>query len=952
MTDLVRYGLRVVTVIEAADHSVQVKLDKKRKLADQAKVAAGEVEVQSWASIKDFVRKELAVASAKNATASSSSSKVSDPLWRRKITDWVSLASFVQEAEDGWRPEDFWRHAGATSTAEAIAEATGREETPVGSSSSSATRSQSGSWRIRWEGKGAGDVSPFNASRGSYNAATSYSNFRYDLPSSYPDWLLTVPTPLAIDYITLCTPINVLMTSQYKDAVHLSPGVSLPKEISYELSVGMRFMFHSSRNSKLIKEAWHDFVRRLRWRLYFSFMEEDDAEYDPDFEVDRPKKRIAPPQLPQYIEHGILRGWNFVRDTISNIPEERPEDIPYSSLAPPVNMLRSFLIEHEYVVTMTDKNLGIAVSKKEWIINKCIDLLNDKNNYKERSIIEVNARCNAQCQEMDALAKFVSQEFGNKQLATYLRSKVTPFEDERTKVYQKHVLPTFYGIPKIHKEPVKMRPIIPCHSAIQNPAAKFVSKKLKPIIKAATTVIHGSKDLALKLSKLSLKPGKRLYICTGDVVAFYPNIPIQHCMDIVLSLYEEYIGTLGVPRDQLNEIEEMTLLELELFTRCLLVGNTHLVTQFQGKYYEQLKGLAMGVASSPDLANCYGWFFERHSVILKDARMAFYGRYIDDCIALVYASNETEARNLVEQIKFDGCVIEWDVSGASAPFLDMLIYKDSYGYLQHMPYRKARNHQERLPWISHHPFDVKRGTFIGEMSRLATLSSTHDAYLEALQSLGGLYVKRGYPMDCIKGWLKKYTAERWNKRLNETPKTSAHSDVLVLKSEFNTAWNYFSASQLGDTMIGFWREYLTRADSRTLGSAEFPVFSSAARDLEGLSEALTSDVQVTGGVAAVPDLRKLGFLNRRMIVSRKRTRNLFDLTTLWKNIVLAGYDREVSDHPATVVDTRNDGDNANYDSDEYTSEGVRHTIEWQPLLERGVLVREGSPVRVRHAFIE
>ena len=937
-------------MVEAADHSVQVKLDKKRRLADQAKVAAGEVDVQNWDTIKTFVEKAVALESAKHARASSSSVKVRVPLNQRKITNWNDLASFIQEAQDRWQPEDLWRHAGAEATAQSVAEATGWQKATVGSSRSEASRRQGGLQQIGREGQG-----PCVLGADSYGGASPPLSMpvllRYDIPSSYPDWLLTIPTPLAVDYLTLCTPFHVLLASQYKDSVHVSPGVILPKEISYELSVGMRFMFHSNRNSKLIKEAWHDFVRRLRWRLYFTFAEQDNTDYDPDYEVDRPKKNIPPPALPQYMEHGILRGWNFVRNTISKIPEERREDIPYSSLAPPVNMLRSFLFEHDYVVTMTDKNLGIAVSKKEWIISKCIDLLADTNNYKERSIIEVNMRCNAQCQEMDNLSKYVLQNLGNKQLATYLRSKVTPFEDEKTKVYLKHTVPLFYGIPKIHKEPVKMRPIIPCHSAIQNPAAKFVSKKLKPIVKAASSIIHGSKDLALKLSRLSLKPGKKWFVCTGDVVAYYPNIPIKHCIDIVLSLYEEYIGTNGMDREQLNELEEEALYDLELFTRCLLVGNTHLITQFQGKYYEQLKGLAMGVASSPDLANCYGWYFERNSIVLKDPRMAFYGRYIDDCIAIVYASNETEARILVEQIKFDECVIEWNVSGASAPFLDMLIYKDSYGLLQHMPYRKARNHQERVPWISSHPFDVKRGTFIGEMSRLATLSSTHDSYLEALQFLGGLYVKRGYPMDLIKSWFKKYTAERWNKRLNEAQKSSVQ-EVLVLKSEFNTAWNYFSASQLGDTIIGYWREYLARADNDRLGSIDYPVFSSAARELRDTPEVLTSVIKTTDGFVAVPDLRKIGFLDRRMIVSRKRTQNLFDLTSLWKKLVLTGYDREVSDHPATGADTHNDGDNADSDSDQYAPEGVDHTIEWQPLLERGVHVREGSPVRVRHAFIE
>ena len=65
---------------------------------------------------------------------------------------------------------------------------------------------------------------------------------------------------------------------------------------------------------------------------------------------------------------------------------------------------------------------------------------------------------------------------------------------------EKHHVPVFYGIPKIHKQPVKMRPIIPCYSVTQHPAAKYVSKILKPIIQLAPTILHGSKDLVIKLS--------------------------------------------------------------------------------------------------------------------------------------------------------------------------------------------------------------------------------------------------------------------------------------------------------------------------------------------------------------------------------------------------------------------------------------------------------------------
>ena len=108
---------------------------------------------------------------------------------------------------------------------------------------------------------------------------------------------------------------------------------------------------------------------------------------------------------------------------------------------------------------------------------------------------------------------------------------------------------------------------------------------------------------------------------------------------------------------------------------------------------------------------------------LKDPRIIFYSCYIDDCLSIIYADSEDEALNIINKLKIRPCTIEWNLSQWSQPFLDMLLFVDKYNTLQHKPFCKARSHQERIPWISHHPLDVKRGTFIGEMSRLATLCS-------------------------------------------------------------------------------------------------------------------------------------------------------------------------------------------------------------------------------------
>ena len=117
----------------------------------------------------------------------------------------------------------------------------------------------------------------------------------------------------------------------------------------------------------------------------------------------------------------------------------------------------------------------------------------------------------------------------SKDLLNFLRSRITEKK-------QKHVVPTFYSILKIPKQPIKIRPIIPCHSAIMNPIAKYILKQLKPLIERLPTIIHGSKDLVIKLFKLSLTPGRHWYVVIRDIVVFYPNIPLNKCLDIVYNI--------------------------------------------------------------------------------------------------------------------------------------------------------------------------------------------------------------------------------------------------------------------------------------------------------------------------------------------------------------------------------------------------------------------------------
>lgn len=866
LEDVVVYAYRIISISEARDAVMATKITKKKDLAHAADVEMADA-TKPGPSIQSMIDKAI------SARLKASSSKVSS-----RFTPYSSNThAFVAAPETG----RFWQKQ--VVDVEKRLQTRRQEErgalrSQAGSKGPRRHQGWSGKWveedsaeevGALWQGQGAGHLSGGRVFEIPLNW---YENF-----SLIPDSLLTIPFPDAVRSLILSTPVNIIQANSYKNLIHRGPNVSMPKEIELDLSVGMRYLFRSPRNSNLIKEAWDDFVVRLRWRLLHAFDESDPPRsYDPDYEVPHVRKG-KPPVLPQYLEHGILLGRSFVLKTISHIPEEEvgPKT---NSLKPNRSKVEEFLISNNYVVTMTDKNLGIAVSERTWLDDKCLELLNDANNYVPLNPLSAQQILDRQCTEMEIIAckSEVLMSDSGFQLGKFFRHRITKKGDQ-------HVIPIFYGIPKIHKEPVKMRPIIPCHSAIQNPAAKYVSKKLKPLIEAAPTILKGTKDLAIKLSKINLDISRQWYLVTGDVVAFYPNIPLEQCLAITAELYQEYVGEATTAEH---------LREMEVFLLCLQTGNKDLITRYKDIVYKQKNGLAMGVADSPDLANAFGWWFERQSNILQHPLVPFYGRFIDDIFAIVYASSEHEARSLLENtIKFDGCVIEWNATNNFLPFLDMTIYRDAANRLQHMPYRKSRSHQERIPWISHHPLDVKRGTYIGEMSRLATLCSLHSHYMDAIRGLCALYIARGYPSNLVVNWTRSNIATRWQNRLSDTQRP--HEDLLVLKSSFNTAWNYFNAKELGDTVLGYWRGWLAAAESNNY-SIRYPAFSDDMGDLSGTDQArCVSVLNFQGQLSHVPDVRTIAMANRKIIVSRKRTRNLFDLTSLWKKTVFTRLDRDV-----------------------------------------------------------
>ena len=71
-------------------------------------------------------------------------------------------------------------------------------------------------------------------------------------------------------------------------------------------------------------------------------------------------------------------------------------------------------------MTNTDKNLGIAVSHRTWLHEKCLELLNDENNYIKLHLLTAIGQLDIKCVYMEEIARLAKDHLPNgKQLDVF-----------------------------------------------------------------------------------------------------------------------------------------------------------------------------------------------------------------------------------------------------------------------------------------------------------------------------------------------------------------------------------------------------------------------------------------------------------------------------------------------------------------------------------------------------
>ena len=124
---------------------------------------------------------------------------------------------------------------------------------------------------------------------------------------------------------------------------------------------------------------------------------------------------------------------------------------------------------------------------------------------------------------------------------------------------------------------------------------------------------------------------------------------------------------------------------------------------FQGQYYQQVEGAAMGSPLSPIVANIFMEHFLKESLETAPHPPSLWKRFVDDTFAILETQHKEEffhhINSLDNNIKFTA---ENTRADRSIPFFDTLVTPKSDGSLQTKVYRKAPHTNQYLQWDSHH----------------------------------------------------------------------------------------------------------------------------------------------------------------------------------------------------------------------------------------------------------
>lgn len=353
--------------------------------------------------------------------------------------------------------------------------------------------------------------------------------------------------------------------------------------------------------------------------------------------------------------------------------------------------------------------------------------------------------------------------------------------------------PHFYGLPKLHKPLVPLRPIV---SSIDSPTyklSKFLLPILNPLFGLNDSYIKNSKDFLAKLSQININNDD--VMVSYDVSSLFTNVPVPESLQVIKNLLENDRNLTS--RTNLSVGTIMTLLECCVYNSYFQVENT---------YYKQISGLPMGGVLSPIISNIFMDHFETLIFSSWNPRPKLWLRYVDD-IFCIWKSEENIQYQFLDHINGLRPTIKFTVEDehdGCLPFLDVLVSKSDNNKINTSIYRKPTFSGQFLNFNSNHPNYVKLSVAQNLFNKLFMLESDEVQRKNQEDETVKFLEMNQYPLKIINQAKKKALKPRESRVEQEKPIGTVvipyirgtSEKISKINSKFNVRTTFLSNNTL------------------------------------------------------------------------------------------------------------------------------------------------------------
>lgn len=542
------------------------------------------------------------------------------------------------------------------------------------------------------------------------------------------------------------------------------------------LNKGLNFIPTSGSNEEIRSQSRSDLQNYHRRLKLFDYFTDSEASEKPPF---TPNSKWTPPEpaLSGHIKELIKLDLQYFENSFHIINTK-------SNLTPGENLaLKELLNNREIIIKPADKGSVTVIMDRDQYLWEGYRQLNDKKYYSPltRPIYS---------ETFDLVTKIFQKiqekKLINKKQYYYLIGDSEPRPRR------------FYLLPKIHKDPSKWskpfeippgRPIVSdCNSETYR-SAEFIDFYLNPLAKKHTSYIKDTYDFIEKIKDLFIPTNSTLF--TIDVDSLYTNIDIAEGIQAV--------------RDILFKFRDIKRPDKELL-QLLEINLTRNDFEFDGKYFLQIKGTAMGKKFAPAYADIFMASWETTALEKCNKKPLYYYRYLDD-IWGIWTHSEEDFTQFLETLNNHNDSIKLKATTAcdSVNFLDTTTFKGpkftTSNQLDIKVYFKDTDTHALLHRNSFHPKHTFAGLIKSQLLRFHRICTQPQDFKQATKVLFSALSSRGYSRTFLRSCYKSFLQVRPTQISTALPFVITYSPsttnlVRKIKDNFNTIMSTQSNNDL------------------------------------------------------------------------------------------------------------------------------------------------------------